>query len=358
MKSNIFSLLCSCILLLALGACNPKQTGTNGGINESGMTSTSTFTETDTTSADEEIVENTLEEDTTITEETVATTTEETASETETIAENVSQEKEKTIAPAPKKEAAKPEPAYQPSQKPAAKKSTKPVEKPAPQPQAKPTPKPQAKPTPPPTPKPQAKLTPPPAPTPIPTTTTQKVTNTTTATTTTTTTTKTETPTTTTTTTARPADDKFVPRSNTAKPTSRPKTTLEQAMENKGPKPLGTSASSGRATITIASGGGFTGATTSFQIRPDGKVIKTNSLKPDATKIVKTLSSNELNEVYNQLDQLELQKVKFSHPGNMTYSIKVESDAYRNNVRWGSADHQVPANIQQYYDAVMKIIGK
>ncbi len=349
MKGNFFPLLFVSALLLILGACNPKQTGTNGNVTESGMTSTSTITqEVDTSSTDvdtnatdtstTELIAETTEEDTnTTTEESeTAEEKEEPKSEEKTdanVANTPAPKKEapkptpkkEESKPAPKKEEVKPEPAYQPSPKPT----------PTPTPQSKPTP-PQAKPT----------------PKPVQSTTTNTLSNSTT-----------QPPPSTTpppsTPTARPIDSKVKPSNTSAnKPTSRPKTTLEQAMESKNAKPTTTkSPSSGRATITLTSGGGFAGATTTFQIRPDGKVIKTNSLKPNASEVVKTLGSNELTNIYQDLDKLQLQNVKFSHPGNMTYSLKVESDAYKNNVRWGSNDHQVPANIQQYYDNLMKMIG-
>ncbi len=143
-----------------------------------------------------------------------------------------------------------------------------------------------------------------------------------------------------------------IPATTTTTTTSTTSTSKEQALEGAmniaDEKPRSTQG----AAITFGSGGGFTGAVTTFSILPDGKVVKTNSMKPNESKVVKTLSAGQLAKVKDDLKNAKVNSLNFNHPGNLYFFVSSGS----NKLTWGSNDHQIPSEIQKVYDEMMQLV--
>jgi len=108
--------------------------------------------------------------------------------------------------------------------------------------------------------------------------------------------------------------------------------------------------------IVIGSGGGFTGAVSQYVIDKTGKIILTNSLKPNDSSLVRVLSEQELQHLYHQLDSIKARNITFSKPSNMYYFVGMTTnDSTQHRITW--SDMQLPpAAIKQFYDNTMQLI--
>ena len=104
--------------------------------------------------------------------------------------------------------------------------------------------------------------------------------------------------------------------------------------------------------IIVGSGGGFTGQVIKYFLLGNGNVYQSNSLIKESSWI-KRLSKKETKSVYKKLDALQLDKMNFKHPGNVSYFIEKHGKDKVNSVTWGDNTNTVPAEVDSAYQFIM-----
>lgn len=110
------------------------------------------------------------------------------------------------------------------------------------------------------------------------------------------------------------------------------------------------------ATLTIGSGGGFTGGTVRYVIPPDGQVTRIRTKVPQDTTILKQLSEKELTTLQQDALKLRLNQMNFKFPGNLYYFIEYADKDLKNTITWGDRNNPVPTDVQDYYNRVMTLV--
>ncbi|MEM8523562.1 MAG: hypothetical protein AAGG68_02905 [Bacteroidota bacterium] len=105
--------------------------------------------------------------------------------------------------------------------------------------------------------------------------------------------------------------------------------------------------------IIFGNGGGITGATTSYILLQNGQVFKSNSLQNDTTALLK-IKPKIAKQYFEQLNDLDWQKVGSSQPGNTYQFVTYKTVDSTQRIAWGAAGYEVPTNLKNIYDALKK----
>ncbi|MEO0044068.1 MAG: hypothetical protein RL329_3516 [Bacteroidota bacterium] len=109
--------------------------------------------------------------------------------------------------------------------------------------------------------------------------------------------------------------------------------------------------------IVFGAGGGFGGTVSEFCLADDGQLFEKTS-KTDYQRL-KTVDKKIVKAHFARLDSLALQRVLFNQPGDIYYYITLrrpKTDEHQ--VLWGKTDRPVRADIQQFYDSLLKLLPK
>jgi len=107
--------------------------------------------------------------------------------------------------------------------------------------------------------------------------------------------------------------------------------------------------------LVFGSGGGASGQVKKYILLENGQLFSYNSLKKK-TKEIKKANKEEAAKIFADLKALDLEKMNFNHPGNMTYFIRKKEGVDETEVRWGSPDHQEPAEIKEFYKRLTALV--
>lgn len=105
--------------------------------------------------------------------------------------------------------------------------------------------------------------------------------------------------------------------------------------------------------ISFGSGGGFTGAVTEYEIKSNGDIIFTESLKKEQKKI-KTIDKAELETLQSKINQIPEEYFKFNHPFNIYSFIETT----KGRITWGDPAFPAPDYIKELYEYLNKIINQ
>lgn len=109
--------------------------------------------------------------------------------------------------------------------------------------------------------------------------------------------------------------------------------------------------------IVIGSGGGVTGAVTTYELYEDGTLYENSSLNLDISqKKMNTLKG--MKEIQNQFDALNIDTIKLNAPGNMYFFVGYQKDGESHRCTWGANDVQAPENLRTFYENLMETISK
>jgi hypothetical protein len=109
--------------------------------------------------------------------------------------------------------------------------------------------------------------------------------------------------------------------------------------------------------LVFGAGGGFGGTVSEFCLLEDGQLYE--KMSKNEYHRLKTLNKKETKTHFAQLDSLQLQRVIFHQPGDIYYYITLRRDKMdEHQVLWGKADRPVRADIQRFYDTLLKLLPK
>lgn len=107
--------------------------------------------------------------------------------------------------------------------------------------------------------------------------------------------------------------------------------------------------------LVFGSGGGMTGAVTTYTLLENGQLFSNNSITKEHQELEK-LPKKTAKAFFEKMQALELSKTDFNHPGNLYYFIKqVDGEEYY-TVTWGSQDHEVSADCEALYKELFELI--
>lgn len=92
--------------------------------------------------------------------------------------------------------------------------------------------------------------------------------------------------------------------------------------------------------LVFGRGGGITGAVDTYILLENGQLFHTNSITKKSEEL-KKVGKAKTQELFNQLEAIQLGDIDFNHPGNMYYFIEDVSEAGSKKVVWGNKDYQV-----------------
>lgn len=101
-------------------------------------------------------------------------------------------------------------------------------------------------------------------------------------------------------------------------------------------------------TIKWGSYGGFTGQRLEYSLSKDGNVELYDSMKDQTAPFAKW-SQEATNQIFKDVDALEIQNMQFNQPGNMSYFLGVTLEEDRVDVIWGAAEKDPPAEVEAMY---------
>jgi hypothetical protein len=109
--------------------------------------------------------------------------------------------------------------------------------------------------------------------------------------------------------------------------------------------------------ITLGSGGGITGAVTSYKITPKGKVFRGNGVGEiryvECSKVKRSFAKENIASVHSEAKK----NAPFNHPGNVYYFIVYHDKGVEYKVTWGDTEHPVPDNVRKLYEIMQKEVS-
>jgi len=96
--------------------------------------------------------------------------------------------------------------------------------------------------------------------------------------------------------------------------------------------------------ISFGSGGGFTGAGSTYLLKADRQVFK---MKEGEFIKINTISKAELRSISSTLKDIDFLNLNFSEKGNMTYFIEIKSADTTHKVTW--TDTSLTPELKEFY---------
>ncbi|MFK8006459.1 MAG: hypothetical protein AB8H03_08815 [Saprospiraceae bacterium] len=107
--------------------------------------------------------------------------------------------------------------------------------------------------------------------------------------------------------------------------------------------------------IIFGSGGGITGAVNETFIFDNGKVFSKNGLDTNYVAL-KTLKSQVVEQVFSNVESLNLRKINMDKPGNMYNFIRIKDKDVDHQIVWSEKNEETKEIIKFY--AILKHLTK
>ena len=106
--------------------------------------------------------------------------------------------------------------------------------------------------------------------------------------------------------------------------------------------------------LTIGSSGGVTGTIKEFTLLDNGYLFLSKGVTGEM-KEQKIIRRSETHRIFQKAEDLGLGKLKFNHPGNMTYYIILKKPKVTSTIKWGESGISAPAGIKEFYDQLLSV---
>ncbi len=105
--------------------------------------------------------------------------------------------------------------------------------------------------------------------------------------------------------------------------------------------------------LTFGSGGGFTGAVTTYTLHGDGQLHRAKTFA-DKPELIAKLDRKLTAGFFKKAEDLFSRTGTFTHPGNQYFFVKLGPDAAQQSATWGAADYPAPAGLEAFYQELMQ----
>lgn len=106
--------------------------------------------------------------------------------------------------------------------------------------------------------------------------------------------------------------------------------------------------------IVFGSGGGFTGATTTYVLSKSGQL-----LRQDANEMLfqlKAFKSLDVENYFTKMKKCGIDKVDCNDPGNMYYFIEQVVDGKTKKLTWGGTNQKPPQDVKDLHGELMRMV--
>ncbi|MDX1906137.1 MAG: hypothetical protein SF053_03825 [Bacteroidia bacterium] len=100
--------------------------------------------------------------------------------------------------------------------------------------------------------------------------------------------------------------------------------------------------------LIFGSGGGITGAVTTYALLEDGYLYVQKS-RTDSFELVKKVGKSQARTLIQKAETLGIPGMELNVPGNMYYFVRYKSPDQQGNVVWGDFATKVKPEIQAFY---------
>jgi len=108
-------------------------------------------------------------------------------------------------------------------------------------------------------------------------------------------------------------------------------------------------------TLTFGSGGGFTGAVTSYTLHPDGRLYRTKTFKvTEGPELIGKLDREMTAGFLGKAADLLARTPAFHHPDNQYFFVKLGTGEAQPSITWGAPGHPAPAGVEAFYQELMQ----
>ena len=105
--------------------------------------------------------------------------------------------------------------------------------------------------------------------------------------------------------------------------------------------------------LTFGSGGGFTGAVTTYTLHGDGQLHRAKALAQEPEAIGK-LSRETTSGLFKKAEDLLSRTPDFNHPDNRYFFVKLGTGDAEKAITWGAPDHPAPAGLEAFYQELLQ----
>ena len=101
--------------------------------------------------------------------------------------------------------------------------------------------------------------------------------------------------------------------------------------------------------LLVGSGGGFSGATTTYSLLDNGQLFRQTQADTIALALGR-LTTGTTARLFSQLEKrCRIRQTHFDHPGNLYQFVGWQRGQIRHTVTWGDNDHSPPARFEAFY---------
>jgi hypothetical protein len=105
--------------------------------------------------------------------------------------------------------------------------------------------------------------------------------------------------------------------------------------------------------LTFGSGGGFTGAVTTYTLHGDGQLHRAKTFA-DQPELIAKLDRKLTAGFFKKAEDLLSRTGTFIHPGNQYFFVKLGAGDAQKAATWGAADYPAPAGLEAFYQELMQ----
>ncbi len=106
--------------------------------------------------------------------------------------------------------------------------------------------------------------------------------------------------------------------------------------------------------LIAGTSGGVSGMIREYSLLDNGQLFQTKGIT-DEWKELPRLKKSLTRDIFTRATDLDLETIKFNHPGNMTYYLTLKRPSRSNTIKWGEPGAPTPEDIKAFYDFLMKI---
>jgi hypothetical protein len=105
--------------------------------------------------------------------------------------------------------------------------------------------------------------------------------------------------------------------------------------------------------LTFGSGGGFTGAVTTYTLHNDGQLHRAKTFH-DQPELIAKLDRKLAAGFFKKAEDLLSRTEAFHHPGNQYFFVKLGAQDAQKAATWGAASHPAPVGLEAFYAELMQ----
>lgn len=110
-------------------------------------------------------------------------------------------------------------------------------------------------------------------------------------------------------------------------------------------------------TLQFASGGGFTGLTTTYTLLENGQLFSQTEAVNGSVKELQAVDKKKVKSLFAAAAKIKWSDERVVHPGNMHYTVIYKTGGKEHEVTWGDGKYIPPAEVEQLYKDLNTILS-